>query len=101
VLPFSDVEAVRLQCTEVVCRRRVVSARNAGAALVFSQGINSDWGKTYLVLAALMNAFLLAWAGVLVLDVDRALSAAGLIHVQREIPEEFLRLPLLIIDCSA
>src|SRR5205085_10638600 len=71
------------------------------AAIVFSQGINSDWGKTYLVLAALMNAFLLAWAGVLVLDVDRALSAAGLTRVQREIPEEFLRLPLLMIDCSA
>jgi hypothetical protein len=31
------------------------------AAIVFPQGINSDWGKTYLVLAALMNAFLLAW----------------------------------------
>lgn len=31
------------------------------AAIVFPQGINSDWAKTYLVLAALMNAFLLAW----------------------------------------
>ena len=32
------------------------------AAIVFPEGINSHWGKTYLVLAALMNAFLLAWA---------------------------------------
>lgn len=31
------------------------------AAIVFPEGINSHWGKTYLVLAALMNAFLLAW----------------------------------------
>ena len=31
------------------------------AAIVFPEGINSGWGKTYLVLAALMNAFLLAW----------------------------------------
>jgi hypothetical protein len=31
------------------------------AAIVFPEGIHSDWGKTYLVLAALMNAFLLAW----------------------------------------
>ena len=31
------------------------------AAIVFPEGINSNWGKTYLVLAALMNAFLLAW----------------------------------------
>jgi hypothetical protein len=31
------------------------------AAIVFPEGINSHWGKTYLVLAALMNAFFLAW----------------------------------------
>jgi hypothetical protein len=31
------------------------------AAIVFPEGINSHWGKTYLVLAPLMNAFLLAW----------------------------------------
>jgi small neutral amino acid transporter SnatA (MarC family) len=31
------------------------------AAIVFPDGINSNWGKTYLVLAALMNAFVLAW----------------------------------------
>jgi hypothetical protein len=31
------------------------------AAIVFPEGIHSDWGKTYLVLADLMNAFLLAW----------------------------------------
>jgi hypothetical protein len=31
------------------------------AAIVFPEGINSNWGNTYLVLAVLMNAFLLAW----------------------------------------
>jgi len=31
------------------------------AAIVFPEGINSHWGKTYLVLAAMLNAFLLAW----------------------------------------
>lgn len=31
------------------------------AAIVFPEGINSHWGKTYLVLAALLNAFLLGW----------------------------------------
>jgi len=31
------------------------------AAIVFPEGINSEWGKAYLVLATLMNAFLLAW----------------------------------------
>ena len=31
------------------------------AAIVFPEGINSDWAKAYLVLAALMNSFLLAW----------------------------------------
>jgi len=31
------------------------------AAIVFPEGINSHWGKTYLVLAALLNAFLVAW----------------------------------------
>jgi hypothetical protein len=31
------------------------------AAIVFPEGINSEWGKTYLVLAALMNAFWLSW----------------------------------------
>ena len=34
------------------------------AAIVFPEGINSDWAKTYLVSATLMNAFLLAWPGV-------------------------------------
>jgi hypothetical protein len=32
------------------------------AAIVFPEGINSNWWKMYLVLAVLMNAFLLAWA---------------------------------------
>jgi hypothetical protein len=31
------------------------------AAVIFPEGTNSDWAKTYLVLAVLMNAFLLAW----------------------------------------
>jgi hypothetical protein len=32
-----------------------------GAAILFPEGTNSDWAKTYLVIAALLNAFLLAW----------------------------------------
>jgi hypothetical protein len=32
-----------------------------GAAILFPEGTNSDWAKTYLVFAALLNAFLLAW----------------------------------------
>jgi len=31
------------------------------AAIVFPEGIHSNWGSAYLVLAALMNGFLLAW----------------------------------------
>ncbi len=31
------------------------------AAIVFPEGVNSDWAKTYLVLAALLSALLLAW----------------------------------------
>jgi len=31
------------------------------AAAVFPQGINSNWGYTYLVIAGLVNAFILAW----------------------------------------
>jgi hypothetical protein len=31
------------------------------AAIVFPDGINSNWATIYLVLAVLMNAFLLAW----------------------------------------
>ena len=31
------------------------------AAIIFPEGTNSDWAKTYLVIAALLNAFLLAW----------------------------------------
>ena len=31
------------------------------AAIVFPEGINSHWGTTYLVLAALLDALLLAW----------------------------------------
>ena len=31
------------------------------AAIVFHEGIHSDWPQTYLLLAVLMNAFLLAW----------------------------------------
>jgi hypothetical protein len=32
-----------------------------GAAILFPEGTNSDWAKTYLVIAALLNTFLLAW----------------------------------------
>ena len=31
------------------------------AAIVFPEGVHSAWPKTYLLLAALLNAFLLAW----------------------------------------
>jgi hypothetical protein len=31
------------------------------AAVAFPEGVDSGWAKTYLVLAALLNAFLLAW----------------------------------------
>ena len=31
------------------------------AALIFPQGVHSSWGYTYLVIAGLLEAFILAW----------------------------------------
>jgi hypothetical protein len=32
-----------------------------GAAMLFPEGIHSNWANTYLVIAGLMNAFFLTW----------------------------------------
>lgn len=32
-----------------------------GAAILFPEGIHSNWANTYFVIAGLMNAFFLAW----------------------------------------